>query len=68
VLIVAGSKDDAIGPDDARDLLAAALAGGSRAELKVCEGAGHAEAIQTCSADYGAWMLDFLDRSLPNAP
>jgi pimeloyl-ACP methyl ester carboxylesterase len=64
VLIVAGSDDDAIGSSDAQDLLAAALAGGSQAELKVCEGAGHAEAIQTCSTEYGSWVLDFLQRSL----
>jgi len=68
VLIVASANDDAIGRKDAQDLLAAALSGGSQAELQICEGAGHAEAIQTCSTEYGAWLLDFLERSLPTAP
>jgi len=68
VLIVASAGDDAIGRNDAQDLLAAALAGGSRGELQVCEGAGHAGAIQACSTEYGEWLLDFLQRSLATGP
>ena len=64
VLIVTSADDDAIGSHDAQDLLAAAMAGGSSAELHICEGAGHAEAIQTCATEYDGWILDFLERSM----
>lgn len=68
VLIVTGGHDDAVGPHDAQDLLAAARSGGAQAELKVCDAAGHAEAIEACSTQYAEWVLDFLERSLPTQP
>ena len=66
-LIVAAGDDGLVGPDDSTDLLTAARSGGAQAELQVCEGAGHAMAIETCSADYAAWVLDFLGRTLSAA-
>ena len=65
VLIVVAGNDGLVGQQDGEDLLAAALAGGAQAELEVCNGAGHGEAIATCPDDYAAWVLDFLGRALP---
>jgi pimeloyl-ACP methyl ester carboxylesterase len=65
VLIIVGQRDDEIGPTDGQDLLAAAKDGNSSAaELKVCDGAGHGESLETCSGSYGDWVLGFLERSL----
>jgi pimeloyl-ACP methyl ester carboxylesterase len=64
VLIITGGHDDAIGPHDGQDLLDAARAGQATAELKVCQGAGHAESAERCRADYRDWVLGFLERSL----
>jgi pimeloyl-ACP methyl ester carboxylesterase len=66
VMIVSGSDDRAIGPHDEEDLMAAAEDGGAQAELHVCDAAGHGKAIEVCATEYGAWMLDFLGRSLRN--
>jgi pimeloyl-ACP methyl ester carboxylesterase len=65
VMIVSGSNDRAIGPNDDDELLAAAVEGGAEAVLHVCEGAGHGKAIEVCPTEYAEWMLDFLGRSLP---
>lgn len=65
VLIIVGGQDDAIGPRDGQDLLAAAREGGrGTAELRVCDDAGHGEAVETCSGAYANWVLGFLERSL----
>lgn len=64
-LIVSAGRDNAIGPDDAEDLLAAARSRGGDVELQVCADAGHAASLTTCSDDYAAWVLDFLERALP---
>lgn len=65
LLIIVGSDDDAIGRGDGQELVAAARDGRSpSAELKVCEGANHGQAIETCRADYRSWVLGFLERSL----
>jgi fermentation-respiration switch protein FrsA (DUF1100 family) len=67
VLIIAGGRDDAIGPDDAQELQAAAEAGGAVAELQVCAEAGHGGAIHTCAAEYRDWVLGFLRQSFAAA-
>jgi pimeloyl-ACP methyl ester carboxylesterase len=65
VLVIVGSEDDAIGAHDGQDLVAAARDGRApSAELKVCRGANHAEPLDRCHADYAAWVLGFLQRSL----
>jgi fermentation-respiration switch protein FrsA (DUF1100 family) len=64
VLIVVGGRDDAIGRNDGQDLLDAASAGQSAAELKVCPDAGHAGSVERCRTDYRDWVLGFLERSL----
>jgi pimeloyl-ACP methyl ester carboxylesterase len=63
-LIIVGGQDDGIGPRDGQDLLAAAREGGRDAELRVCDDAGHGEAIETCRGAYANWVLGFLERSL----
>jgi fermentation-respiration switch protein FrsA (DUF1100 family) len=68
VLIIVGGHDDAIGPHDGQDLLAAARsgqdAGRASAGLDTCPNAGHAEAVERCRSDYRGWVLGFLERSL----
>jgi pimeloyl-ACP methyl ester carboxylesterase len=65
LLIIVGGRDDEIGATDGQDLLAAANQGGSpTAELKVCDAAGHGQAVERCSGSYGDWVLGFLERSL----
>lgn len=65
VLIIVGGQDDAIGPRDGQDLLAAAREGGrGTAELRVCDDAGHGGAVETCRGAYVDWVLGFLERSL----
>jgi pimeloyl-ACP methyl ester carboxylesterase len=64
VLLIYGGADDAIGPDAAEQLRAAATEAGSPVELQVCAGAGHAESTDVCPGDYPAWMLGFLERAL----
>jgi pimeloyl-ACP methyl ester carboxylesterase len=65
VLIIVGGQDDAIGPTDGQDLLAAAREGGNdTADLRVCDEAAHGEPIQVCRGAYIDWVLGFLERSL----
>jgi pimeloyl-ACP methyl ester carboxylesterase len=65
VLIIVGRQDDEIGPTDGQELLTAARDGNSpTAELKVCDGADHGQALESCSGSYGDWVLGFLERSL----
>lgn len=64
VLIIVGGQDDAIGPTDGQDLLAAAREGSEDAELRVCEAAGHGQPLDACPDDYREWVLGFLARSL----
>jgi uncharacterized protein len=67
VLIISGGQDEAIGENAATELLAAAEEAGSRAELHVCEEAGHASALDTCPGAYPDWVLGFLERALASA-
>ncbi len=65
VLFITGDADDSIGPTDAEDLLAAAVAAGSPAELRRCAAAGHGGSPTACAEDYPGWVLGFLERVLP---
>ncbi len=67
VLLISGGQDVSIGPNDARELQAAAEEAGSSAELHVCEAATHAESNKICPEDYAGWVLGFLDRVLSPA-
>lgn len=62
LLIIAGGRDDAIGANDAAELLAAAEEGS--AQLQVCEDAPHAQPVQACADDYRDWVLGFFGRAL----
>jgi pimeloyl-ACP methyl ester carboxylesterase len=66
VLIIVGGRDDAIGPTDGQDLLAAAREDGTDdgAELQQCDAAFHGQALETCGGAYADWVLGFLERSL----
>jgi pimeloyl-ACP methyl ester carboxylesterase len=66
VLIVAAGEDEAIGPNDADELLTAAQDEGAKVELKTCPAAGHGKSVEVCSAEYAGWVLGFLQRSLPH--
>ena len=68
LLIIAAGNDDAVGPNDATDLLAAARADGAHAELQTCPGARHAKSIESCGSEYAGWVLDFLGRSMSQHP
>jgi pimeloyl-ACP methyl ester carboxylesterase len=65
LLLIYGSRDTAIGAGAAADMLAAAAAGGTDAEIETCPDAAHEGAADTCRADYRSWLLAFLARSLP---
>lgn len=64
VLIIVGGQDDSIGANDGEELLAAAEAGNTPAELEVCEAARHDESVELCGDEYRDWVLGFLARSL----
>lgn len=64
LLIVAGGRDDTLGPRDADDLLAAARVGGADAQLQVCAEAGHAQSLERCPDDYHDWVLGFFADAL----
>ena len=68
VLIVAAGKDDAVGPGDAAELMAAGRSDGALVELETCAVAAHGESVTACSADYAGWILGFLQRSLAHGP
>jgi uncharacterized protein len=68
VLIITAGNDQAIGADDATELLTAAREDGASVEMDTCAGAGHNRSISTCPDEYDGWLLGFLGRSLPNAP
>lgn len=61
LLLIGAGRDRSIGPNDTDELLAAALAAGTPAELEVCAEATHAEAPTECADDYPGWVLDFLE-------
>lgn len=63
VLLVAGGRDRSYGANDPDELLAAARAAGSPAELEVCDAAGHATAPTDCADEYAGWILAFLERT-----
>jgi pimeloyl-ACP methyl ester carboxylesterase len=64
LLIVSGAADDAIGPTDSADLVAAAQEAGSPVTLEVCVAAGHGDAPEQCPDEYAGWVLGFLDRTI----
>jgi pimeloyl-ACP methyl ester carboxylesterase len=68
VLIVTAGQDEAVGPRDAEELMAAAVQQGAQIELQTCPAAGHGQSVVACSAEYAGWVLGFLERSLPGAP
>lgn len=63
LLILGGGLDDTIGPTDSAEMLAAAIDAGVRAELVVCDEAGHGAVIATCPDAYPGWVLGFLERA-----
>ena len=67
VLILTGALDNAIGPSDADDLLAAAEQARSPAELHACDEGGHANLLERCPESYPGWVLGFLERVLAPA-
>jgi pimeloyl-ACP methyl ester carboxylesterase len=64
LLLIYGGADDAIAPNDAEEMLAAAEAAETPAELHVCEAAEHAKSWEACASDYGSWVLGFLQRTI----
>ncbi len=64
LLVIAAGKDDAIGANDAQDLLMAARDGGANAELQLCADAGHGASIDICPDDYRTWVFGFLGANL----
>ena len=64
LLIVSGGADDAIGPNDAQDLVAAAEEAGSEVTLSVCATGGHGDVPEQCPNEYAGWVLGFLDRTI----
>ena len=67
LLLIHGGQDRSIGPGAADELLAAATAAGSPAELHVCADAVHAKSYSTCAEEYAGWVLGFLQRVLAPA-
>lgn len=67
VLIIAGGRDDAIGPADPQELQTAAEAGGADVGFEVCAEAGHGGPIETCAAEYADWVLGFLRQAFATA-
>jgi pimeloyl-ACP methyl ester carboxylesterase len=68
VLIVTAGQDEAVGPRDGEELMAAGVQEGAQIELKTCPAARHGESVVACAADYAGWVLSFLERSLAPAP
>jgi pimeloyl-ACP methyl ester carboxylesterase len=69
LLLLHGSADTTDVPAESADLLYAhAQRLGMDVELRYCDSAAHAGVIETCSADYGTWVADFLSRSFGTAP
>jgi pimeloyl-ACP methyl ester carboxylesterase len=64
LLIVAAGQDDAVGANDAADLLAAAQDDGADAELQACAAAGHGQSVEVCAGEYATWVLGFLQRAM----
>jgi pimeloyl-ACP methyl ester carboxylesterase len=64
LLVSGGRSSDLIGPHDADELLAAARQGGADAQLRICEEAGHAEAVRACPREYRDWVLGFFADAL----
>ncbi|MDQ2935503.1 MAG: alpha/beta fold hydrolase [Chloroflexota bacterium] len=64
VLILAGGKDDSIGPNDSKELVDAAKATGVDAQLQACAPAGRGEMLEACPTETTGWVLGFLTRAL----
>ena len=60
VLILHAGADETIPLADAEGLRDSGLAAGVNVRLEVCADAGHAEIIDTCPADYGRWIDEFM--------
>lgn len=64
LLLLHGTADqDDVSEESVEVNLAEARRLGVDVALHYCEGAGHAAVIETCAADYGAWVSAFLDRA-----
>ena len=68
VLILSGGKDDSVGPRDAQDLLAAAKAAGTDAQLQECAPAGQDQVLEACPTAAPGWVLGFLAHALAAPP
>jgi pimeloyl-ACP methyl ester carboxylesterase len=64
LLLINGGRDGTIARSDADDLLAAALAGGADAQLRVCDAAGHGQSLRACPGEYRDWVLGFFADAL----
>jgi len=64
VLILAGGRDDSIGPNDPNELLDAATASGVAAHLDTCVTAGREQMLEACPSEAPGWVLGFLSRAL----
>jgi pimeloyl-ACP methyl ester carboxylesterase len=64
LLIVSGGADNAIGPTDAQELVAAAQEAGSSVALQICPTGGHGDVPEACADEYAGWVLGFLDRTI----
>lgn len=68
LMIVYGTADsDDLPARNAQILAAAATRIGIPVEVRACEGAGHADVIDVCAAQYGAWVVPFFERALATA-
>ena len=60
VLITHGTADDEDLPARTQGWIADAEAAGVSVESHWCEGAGHGMVVETCTADFAAWVHDFF--------
>lgn len=66
LLLIHGTADETDRPAESADLLyAEAQRLGIDVTLRYCEGAGHAEVIDTCTDAYRLWVGEFLARTFP---
>lgn len=69
LLMLHGTADATDVPAESAGLLyAEAQRLGMDVELRYCDGAVHAGVIDTCKANYGRWIADFLSRSFGTTP
>ena len=68
VLILSGGKDNSVGPRDAEDLLDAARAAGTDAQLQACAPATQDQVLEACPTTAPGWVLGFLAHALAAPP